>query len=56
MLNKDLKKTIADIDNAVATLNANGDALMTIASIRATLKRLYDEIGDDKDADKLCKD
>lgn len=52
---KEIKEFITLIDQSLATLNANGQALMTIAEVRMNLNTLYQQIGDDQNADKLCE-
>lgn len=52
---KEIKEFITRIDQSLATLNANGPALMTIAEARMNLNTLYQQIGDDQNADKLCE-
>lgn len=51
----EIKECLIRIDQSLATLNANGQALMTIAEIRINLNTLYEQIGDDQNADKLCE-
>lgn len=52
---KEIKEFIIRIDQSLATLNANGPALMTIAEARMNLNTLYEQIGDDQNAIELCE-